>query len=69
MLKLTAIKIISQRKQWAKVEQEIMYLLPATKLKGPAHIGQPQLVFCALLTCTLWASLEVLQRDPSQHHT
>jgi len=42
-----------------------MYPLPATKLKGPT----PQLVFCALLSCTLWASLEVLHNDPPQFRT
>jgi len=46
-----------------------MHPLPATKLKGPAHKGLPQLVFCALLSCALWASLDVQQRGPSQYHT
>jgi len=46
-----------------------MYPLPANKLKGPVHM--PQLVFCALLSCTLWVSLGVgvLRLGPSQYRT
>jgi len=36
-----------------------MHPLPATKLKGPVHI--PQLVFCALLSCTLWTRAGLLK--------
>jgi len=32
-----------------------MYPLLATKLKVPVHISVPQLLFCALLSCTVWA--------------
>jgi len=44
-----------------------MYPLPATELKGPVH--KPQLVFCALLSCTLWVSPGVRRRGPPQCRT
>jgi len=42
------------------VEKEIIMTYPqtATKPEDPIHVGLPQLVFCALLSCTLWASLK-----------
>jgi len=54
------------RQKWNK-KLNYMYPLLATKLKSPVHI--PQLVFFALLSCTLWASPKVLHRDPSQYRT
>jgi len=43
------------------VEKEIIMTYPqtqtATKPEDPIHVGLPQLVFCALLSCTLHCGL------------
>jgi len=55
--------------KWNKKLNYVAYPPPVTKLKGPVHI--PQLVFFALLSCTLWAclDLEVLHRGPLWYRT